>query len=248
MNNENKSAVNQDELFHFIDSNAIDSEKIIAPRYSYWRSVFRVFFRKKSSLIMLILLVIILLLVRSIRAERKAVEEAHLLDEMNRLVNYDALTSVRNKGAFNNYIKMIQERIDRNEEVEYAACILDCNNLKTINDKYGHEKGDEYLKASCRLICQTFRHSAVFRIGGDEFAVIMMNDDYANREQLARQFSDQQYEIRANTDKPWEQINIAFGIAEYDPKTDRRTVTITVRRADKIMYENKRTWKAAHKK
>ena len=61
MNNENKSAVNQDELFHFIDSNAIDSEKIIAPRYSYWRSVFRVFFRKKSSLIMLILLVIILL-------------------------------------------------------------------------------------------------------------------------------------------------------------------------------------------
>ena len=61
MNNENKSAVNQDELFRFIDSNAIDSEKIIAPRYSYWRSVFRVFFRKKSSLIMLILLVIILL-------------------------------------------------------------------------------------------------------------------------------------------------------------------------------------------
>ena len=61
MNNENKSAVNQDELFHFIDSNAIDSEKIIAPRYSYWRSVFRVFFRKKSSLVMLILLIIILL-------------------------------------------------------------------------------------------------------------------------------------------------------------------------------------------
>ena len=61
MSNETKAAVNQDELFHFIDSNAIDSEKIIAPRYSYWRSVFRVFFRKKSSLIMLILLIIILL-------------------------------------------------------------------------------------------------------------------------------------------------------------------------------------------
>ena len=61
MKSENKAAVNQDELFHFIDSNAIDSEKIIAPRYSYWRSVFRVFFRKKSRLIMLILLIIILL-------------------------------------------------------------------------------------------------------------------------------------------------------------------------------------------
>ena len=57
--NENKK--NLDELFHFIDSDAIASEKIIAPRYSYWKSVFRVFFRKKSSLIMLILLIIILL-------------------------------------------------------------------------------------------------------------------------------------------------------------------------------------------
>ena len=50
-----------DELFRFIDSDAIASEKIIAPRYSYWRSVFRVFFRKKSSIVMLVLLIIILL-------------------------------------------------------------------------------------------------------------------------------------------------------------------------------------------
>ncbi len=57
---ENKK-YNPDELFHFIDSDAIASEKIIAPRYSYWKSVFRVFFRKKSSIIMLVLLVIILL-------------------------------------------------------------------------------------------------------------------------------------------------------------------------------------------
>ena len=57
---ENKN-YNPDELFHFIDSDAIASEKIIAPRYSYWKSVFRVFFRKKSSIIMLVLLVIILL-------------------------------------------------------------------------------------------------------------------------------------------------------------------------------------------
>ena len=57
---ENKNQ-NLDELFHFIDSDAIASEKIIAPRYSYWKSVFRVFFRKKSSIIMLVFLVLILL-------------------------------------------------------------------------------------------------------------------------------------------------------------------------------------------
>ncbi len=57
---ENKNQ-NLDELFHFIASDAIASEKIIAPRYSYWKSVFRVFFRKKTSIIMLALLIIILL-------------------------------------------------------------------------------------------------------------------------------------------------------------------------------------------
>ena len=51
----------QAELFRFVDSDVFSSEKIIAPRYSYWKSVFRVFFRKKSSIIMLVLLVIILL-------------------------------------------------------------------------------------------------------------------------------------------------------------------------------------------
>ena len=55
------SEKNNSELFRFIDRDAISSEKITAPRYSYWRSVFRVFFRKKSNIIMIALLVLILL-------------------------------------------------------------------------------------------------------------------------------------------------------------------------------------------
>ena len=55
------AVVNEDELFRFIDHDTIESEKIIAPRYSYWRSVFRVFFRKKSSWVMIVLLVLLLL-------------------------------------------------------------------------------------------------------------------------------------------------------------------------------------------
>jgi len=63
MTNENPAitAENQDELFRFIDSDTISSEKITAPRYSYWRSVFRVFFRKKINIAVLILLAVILL-------------------------------------------------------------------------------------------------------------------------------------------------------------------------------------------
>ena len=57
----NNQTENQDELFQFIDNNAIDSEKIIAPRYSYWRSVFRVFFRKKINIILIAVFTIIVL-------------------------------------------------------------------------------------------------------------------------------------------------------------------------------------------
>ena len=45
--------------------------------------------------------------------------------------------------------------------------------LKLINDTYGHEKGDIYLKTACNAICDVFRHSPVFRMGGDEFAVLL---------------------------------------------------------------------------
>jgi len=57
----NETAVNLDDLFHFVDNNTIDSEKISAPRYSYWRSVFRVFFRKKINIFMLVFLAFIIL-------------------------------------------------------------------------------------------------------------------------------------------------------------------------------------------
>lgn len=58
---EKTQAVNQDELFRFIERDAISSEKIIAPRYSYWKSVFRVFFRKKINIVMIAILVFIIL-------------------------------------------------------------------------------------------------------------------------------------------------------------------------------------------
>jgi diguanylate cyclase (GGDEF)-like protein len=52
------------------------------------------------------------------------------------------------------------------------------NNLKTLNETYGHDKGDLAIKKLSNLICRVFSHSPVFRIGGDEFAVILRGWDY----------------------------------------------------------------------
>ena len=165
------------------------------------------------------------------------------ISDLNRRAYVDALTSVRNKGAFTNYIGEMQKKIDAGEEPpEFAIGIFDCDNLKTVNDQNGHDKGDIYLKTASRLICRVFQHSPVFRIGGDEFAVILRNDDYRSREQLTADFEKAAAEITAGTGNPWEQVHVSMGITEYDPAQDH-SVADTMRRADKVMYANKRTGK-----
>lgn len=164
--------------------------------------------------------------------------------DLNSLAYGDALTSMRNKGAFDIHIRELQKRMDDPEEhPEFAIGIFDCDDLKVMNDKYGHEKGDMYLKNSSHLICRIFQHSPVFRIGGDEFAVILQNADYENRESLARYFAEKSKEICALSSEPWEQIRVAVGIAAYDPRVDG-SVEDVIRRADQMMYENKRTRKS----
>ncbi len=160
-------------------------------------------------------------------------------DEMHELANKDALTGLRNKGAYDNYLSELQDKVDSKNITEFALGVFDCDNLKLINDHYGHDKGDEYLKAAANLICEVFVHSPVFRIGGDEFAVALTGHDYQMRDKLAKHFAEEQDRINSSVENKWEEVCVALGIAEYDPMNDH-SVNDTARRADKVMYENKR--------
>ena len=195
------------------------------------------------TVIALVLLIILVLLLNSIRAKKKIREEEHLVHDLNKRVFVDALTSVRNKGAFFNYIKDLQDRLDQKEKIDFAIGIFDCDNLKIVNDQNGHDKGDVYIKAASRLICRVFQHSPVFRIGGDEFAVVLQNEDFRNREELMSRFETEKAEACAAAGNIWEEPRVAMGIAVYDPETDG-SVDDTIHRADKIMYEHKRVEKA----
>ena len=190
-----------------------------------------------------VLIVIIVLLGRTIYLDRKAKKEEYLVRDLNRRVNVDALTSVRNKGAFDDYIRNLQEKLDGGNTLEFAVGMFDCDNLKHINDSHGHDKGDIYLKKASMLICKVFQHSPVFRVGGDEFAVVLMNEDFKNRVDLMNQFEDRQKESWNSAENKWQEVRVAFGVAVYDSIKDQ-SVSDTIRRADKIMYENKRQSKA----
>ena len=164
--------------------------------------------------------------------------------DLNDLAYGDALTAVRNKGAFDIYAKNLQAEVDSADEPpEYAVVFFDCNNLKAINDQYGHDQGDIYLKGACSLICQVFAHSPVFRIGGDEFAAILRKKEYARRDELIALFDQRCYDIRAVAEMPWEKVDIARGLAAYEPGRDA-SVDDVIKRADERMYENKRERKA----
>jgi diguanylate cyclase (GGDEF)-like protein len=167
------------------------------------------------------------------------------ISDLNKRVYVDALTSVRNKGAYSAYIEELQTHLNEkgSQRLAFGIGVFDCDNLKWINDRYGHEKGDIYLKTASRLICHVFQHSPVFRIGGDEFSVILQNADYQNREALVQQFKEDMAEISASAKHDWEEAHIAMGIAVYEPQRDH-SVNDVIRRADESMYENKRGRKA----
>ena len=169
------------------------------------------------------------------------------ISDLNNMAYADALTSVHNKGAFDIYARELQARIDNpDEHLCFAVGVFDCDNLKAINDRHGHDKGDIYLMTASNLICGVFKHSPVFRTGGDEFTVIMQNDDYENRAALVSAFERQSAEVCAAARAPWEQVHVSMGIDTFDPETDSFVIDV-VRRADKLMYENKLKRKTARR-
>lgn len=162
------------------------------------------------------------------------------INDLSSLAYADALTSINNKNAFDARVHELQDQMnDSKGHLEFAVAILDCDDLKKINDSFGHDKGDIYLRNSCRLIVRVFQNSAVYRIGGDEFAVILEKDDYARREELKKLFVQRSEEICTFAKEPWEKIRISIGVAAYDPEIDESVKDVIVH-ADHLMYQNKR--------
>ena len=161
-------------------------------------------------------------------------------EQMNIAANIDALTKVRNKRAYD------IEAARLNESTKpYAIAMIDLNGLKKINDTYGHEEGDVSINTVCQIICRTFKHSPVFRVGGDEFIVVLENTDFENCDSLIKDFSD---EIQRNASdeslEVWRRVTAAVGCAVYDPDKDKNAESV-LKRADAEMYENKKAMKAS---
>ena len=151
-------------------------------------------------------------------------------------VNIDPLTGVKNRHAYLQAEERLDSRMKEQRAPEFAVILLDLNDLKKVNDTAGHNAGDQYIQDACKIICDTFKHSPVFRVGGDEFVVISQGDDYAHIDELMAQMDERNAKARQTGG-----IVIACGMAknENDP-----CVGTVFDRADQRMYENKSALKS----
>lgn len=157
-------------------------------------------------------------------------------DEMDALANRDPLTGVGSKLAYDRKVEELTEEIARGQ-AEFGIVMVDMNYLKRLNDTYGHEKGNAAILKTCETICDVFKHSPVYRIGGDEFVVVLKGRDHAAAESLLKEFDDA---LAATDGEPWEKISAATGYANYE---NDGAVEPVFRRADQKMYERKKEMK-----
>lgn len=156
----------------------------------------------------------------------------------------DMLTGVYNRRVgFEKLEKLMFQA--KKTKTDLTICFIDVNDLKLVNDKYGHRAGDEYLKKITELISRNIRdNDFIFRLGGDEFLVVFKN---CNRIGANRVISRINKDIdQLNSQFVYEfNMSISKGIVTYDYKTD---INDFVEIADKKMYLEKSKYKRMQKR
>lgn len=189
------------------------------------------------------LLYILVMGATALRSSRRLVAQARESELYRRLAFTDELTGIYNRAAFNRDLR--ERRVADEEKTVYKTMptvlfMFDLNDLKKCNDGFGHECGDRYIKMASDVIKLVFGGTgSCYRIGGDEFCVIM---DYTTQEDIETRYDRFNREIEKNGRDFAVPVSVATGYAVYDPERDESLET-TMKRADEMMYENKQKFK-----
>ena len=172
-------------------------------------------------------------------AKRREMEYEAKIGSAIDMAHRDALTGVKNKHAYVNVENQTDQQIEGggSDELEFAIVVCDINGLKQVNDEKGHSAGDLFIKDACQIVCEIFDHSPVYRIGGDEFVIILKGHDYEHRHDLLKRFYNIQVDNRHKS-----LVTVAYGMAEFIPGKDLRMQDV-FERADSLMYANKKRFK-----
>ncbi|MBQ4464704.1 MAG: GGDEF domain-containing protein [Oscillospiraceae bacterium] len=167
---------------------------------------------------------------------RMAEESAHAA-ELDRLAHMDGLTGLKNRLAFGEY----EETICKSDST-YTIMQFDVNNLKKVNDEFGHNAGDKQICAAARIISDSFGALGhVFRTGGDEFIAILGITSDAEALSHSMECFSQYIEDYNVSENPPVMLSIAVGMAEFRGETNALNEAESL--ADQRMYTNKKQLK-----
>ncbi len=156
----------------------------------------------------------------------------------------DSLTGLRNTTSYKVWMTDFDKEI-KEKQANFGVVVLDMNYLKEANDRYGHDVGNKLILTAAQTISDVFKRSPVFRIGGDEFLIILQNRDLAERDALLAKLDAECSKKYIETDNEKILVSVAKGLALYDPNKDTCFVDVFTR-ADDAMYKNKRNIKATN--
>ena len=163
-----------------------------------------------------------------------------------RLIYVDTMTRVRNKTAYSECVDDIYRKFLAKEKLQFTVIVADINDLKKVNDTYGHDYGDMLIQNGAAVLKKIWGTKDVYRIGGDEFAILGMNVKKEEAEKNISLFEEALKEYNSQNDKTELYLQMAIGMAEYDPKIDKEYMDV-FHRADNAMYEDKKAKKMKNK-
>jgi len=164
------------------------------------------------------------------------------LDKMDSLAHVDGLTGVHNRTSFLEMQANLNQKISEGQ-ASFGYVMFDANNLKKINDQYGHKMGDAYLLSVVEMLRKSFPGCQIYRTGGDEFVVMVEGEkslrNAADRLNFAYAWQEKR---KAENRKPWETPSVAGAFVRFDPQVHRSSEDV-LSAADKQMYQKKQQMK-----
>ena len=177
-----------------------------------------------------------------VRSLQYAVERNRTLSSLKQLSLIDELTGALNRRGFTSLARQhlkIAQRASR----ELLLFFADVDGLKQINDRFGHQAGDQVLIAITGILRETFRSSDIIaRLGGDEFTVLAINAPKETAETILTRL--QEHVQKQNERSQPYQLSLSVGVARYDPQADATDLDELLARADRDLYANKESKKS----
>ncbi len=173
-----------------------------------------------------------------LRAVRGAIRQSLLDKELCSLALTDDLTGLQNRRGFLALAGQQLKQAHRSGQ-KFLLFACDLNNLKLINDSYGHQEGDYAIVRATEALKHTFRTSDILgRLGGDEFCVLALEASIQNKESILERLKDNLR--RLNPGESRYPLSLSVGVARFDP---RKPVPLQelMAQADRAMYQQKKS-------